>query len=266
MTTGTLAFKILKMLLEYRIKITGTLVSSVLFFSFFSQASECEYGKAESCPTGFTCINYDKGVAKCFENFLGPIKQIQSPFEKSLRFYCDQGPLSPKGNSHTWLNTGHAVDLKSYSTNSQAPLLAVADGEVIAHSNCKTQNDQCGAGFGNQVKILGEDGFLYFYAHLSQVNVTSGEVVKKGQRIGIEGMTGWTGENNPHLHFSVHFDWRKSPKQDWLQLGWLPPSVPFEVQACEATDDCKCKMGNISSDKLKCKRISKMEVPYCGGL
>lgn len=242
----------------------------IIIFSILTgitlQATQCEYGNKDSCPTGFTCINFDKDIAKCVENYSGSLKSIPSPFEKSTRFFCDQGPLSPKGNSHTWLNTGHAVDFKSYDYSSTAKLLAVEAGEVISFAECTTHNDQCGAGFGNQVKILTDDGLMYFYAHLSKVIVKTGERVLAGQHIGNEGMTGWTGLNNPHLHFSVHYDWRNSSKEKWKNVGWLPPSVPFEINICKSKEEeCDCKSEKISNFQLSCKRSSHLETTYCGG-
>ncbi len=44
-------------------------------------------------------------------------------------------------------------------------------------------------------------GLMSFYLHLSKINVSEGELVQKGQVIGLSGQTGYT--EGPHLHLSV---------------------------------------------------------------
>jgi murein DD-endopeptidase MepM/ murein hydrolase activator NlpD len=54
-------------------------------------------------------------------------------------------------------------------------------------------------GFGNVVKIKHQNLTSTVYAHLSKINVRSGQAVSQGQGIGLVGMTGWA--TGPHLHF-----------------------------------------------------------------
>lgn len=122
--------------------------------------------------------------------------------------------------------------------------IAASTGTVISYSDCKNKNDQCGNGFGNYVQILRNDGYLLFYAHLDKVFVQTGDKVKVGQKIGIEGNTGWTGENNRHLHFSVHFNWKDLGYEALKNnVGWLPNSVPF-------------RMINSDSRDIRCTRVT----------
>lgn len=56
------------------------------------------------------------------------------------------------------------------------------------------------SGYGNMVTI--KDGtYEYIYAHLSEINVTYGQMVTPGQQIGKVGSTGVS--TGPHLHFEV---------------------------------------------------------------
>lgn len=180
------------------------------------------------------------------------LKVIQYPF--IVPSFCDQGPLSPPGNSHTWNNTAYAVDLKSTS-DLNVSVLAGVDGTVIAFDECKTENDQCGLGFGNQVKILTEDNFIVLYAHLKKVKVKTGDVVKAGTKIGTEGITGWAGDKNKHLHLSVHFDWKTAGKDYWKNVGYLPASVPFNIKDCDGA--------SYSVKDLNCKRVSNSPTMFC---
>jgi hypothetical protein len=81
-----------------------------------------------------------------------------------------------------------------------APVLA-------AHAGSVEQIGFDAAGYGNFVK-LGTPDFVTIYAHLSKVNVTLGQPVAIGAKLG---EVGWTGNVSPagpggaHLHFAVRF-------------------------------------------------------------
>jgi len=88
------------------------------------------------------------------------------------------------------------------------PVYAAADGQTFSVVNgCPdaSVNRSCGGRFGNRVFITHViDGkvFTTIYAHLSQVFVSNGQYVRKGQQIGTIGNTG--DSYGSHLHFEVH--------------------------------------------------------------
>jgi murein DD-endopeptidase MepM/ murein hydrolase activator NlpD len=55
--------------------------------------------------------------------------------------------------------------------------------------------------FGNTVLVRHEDGLVTVYGHASQIKVTRGEKVTRGQDIALSGMSGTT--DTPKLHFEV---------------------------------------------------------------
>lgn len=75
------------------------------------------------------------------------------------------------------------------------PVVAAQAGDVVL----ATRN---GGAYGIQVIIEHEDGVRTLYAHLSSLEVETGERVASGQLIGHIGSTGFS--TGPHLHFEIH--------------------------------------------------------------
>lgn len=59
-------------------------------------------------------------------------------------------------------------------------------------------------GYGNFVELSHPNGMTTFYAHLSRIDVASGDRVSGGERIGLVGSTGYS--TGPHLHFEARRD------------------------------------------------------------
>lgn len=181
---------------------------------------------------------------------------VKYPFHPDRGILCDQGTQSPKGHSHTYHNTLYALDLATPKVAEPAGIYASNTGKVVSYSMCLDFNTNCGAGFGNHVKVLSEDGLLVMYAHLDKVFVKTGDHVVAGQLLGVEGNTGLTGENNRHLHFSVHSDWRSNDFDFYRQnLGSLPNSIPFKMNICQRKYS-SCNGKPVDVRNIKCRRIT----------
>jgi len=76
------------------------------------------------------------------------------------------------------------------------PILAAESG-VVRSAGTR-------GGYGNAVEIDHGNGVSTLYGHASELGVTPGEHVEKGQQIGEVGMTGRA--TGPHLHFEVRVE------------------------------------------------------------
>jgi murein DD-endopeptidase MepM/ murein hydrolase activator NlpD len=80
------------------------------------------------------------------------------------------------------------------------PILSAADGEVIWADN-RRRADLSQSDYGNHIIIEHFNGYVTWYGHLSVINVLVGEIVSRGDQIGIAGSSGAV--TGPHLHFAV---------------------------------------------------------------
>ena len=81
-----------------------------------------------------------------------------------------------------------------------SPVLSAADGVVIYAGDGSSQGT---TGCGNQVWISHENGrYMTMYNHLSEINVSIGQNVLSGNRIGAVGQTGLA--TGPHLDFRIY--------------------------------------------------------------
>ncbi|MBI4743274.1 MAG: peptidoglycan DD-metalloendopeptidase family protein [Actinobacteria bacterium] len=82
------------------------------------------------------------------------------------------------------------------------PVVAVVDGVVSMEKR--------GGSGGIMLWLDGDDGNVYFYAHLNGYAVGTGARVRSGQTIAYVGDTGNARGSSPHLHFEIHVDGRRA--------------------------------------------------------
>ena len=120
-------------------------------------------------------------------------------------------------------------DGQAFRTFTQLPVVAVVTGTIAIADNP--------AG-GLALLLHGDDGYVYYYGHLSEQWVADGQFVQAGERLGRIGNTGrWTQYLEPHLHFSIATheadDWRWEPDVNaaeqfltWFDLPWQDLDIP----------------------------------------
>ncbi len=92
------------------------------------------------------------------------------------------------------------------------PVVATHSG-VVKFAGWRTD------GYGNLIIV--ENGlFMTYYAHLSDFNVVSGQVVGRGALIGWSGSTG--NSSGPHIHYEIRVNGREVDPLTFEQLGYPP--------------------------------------------
>ena len=111
--------------------------------------------------------------------FILPVKgELSSHF--GLRRFFNGEPRSPHAGIDVAVARG-------------TPVKASAQGQVLAVGDYFFN--------GKTVFVDHGNGLITMYCHLDRIDVKTGETVRKGQRIGLSGMTGRA--TGPHLHWSV---------------------------------------------------------------
>jgi hypothetical protein len=129
------------------------------------------------------------------------VENPKSPLFENGKVYVTYGFMDPDyGGVHNGLDCTPGPMLSDY-------VVAIADGivEYTKTNVISTVNSAYHAeALGNNVKIDHGDGMVSRYAHLAHgsISVKAGQKVKKGQRIGYMGKTGYT--FGPHLHFEIY--------------------------------------------------------------
>ena len=88
---------------------------------------------------------------------------------------------------------------------------------VIASAGGIVQVAEYHPQYGKMIEIDHGNDFSSVYAHLSKMNVNEGQIIKRGQLIGVSGNTGRS--TGPHLHFEVRFRGVAQNPDRFLQLG-----------------------------------------------
>jgi murein DD-endopeptidase MepM/ murein hydrolase activator NlpD len=81
--------------------------------------------------------------------------------------------------------------------------------------------------YGNCIVVDHGYGLMTLYGHLSQINVHDGDMVKRGQVMGISGMTGMAGGD--HIHFGMLLDGIQIDPKEWWDPHWIKDHIAKRV-------------------------------------
>jgi murein DD-endopeptidase MepM/ murein hydrolase activator NlpD len=90
-----------------------------------------------------------------------------------------------------------------------------SDRTIKAADNGEVISAGFNGGYGNKVVIDHNNGLKTVYAHLDSISVSVGQVVSKGQKLGVMGSTG--NSTGVHLHFEVYDNGNLKNPRDYLQ-------------------------------------------------
>lgn len=105
------------------------------------------------------------------------------------------------------------------------PVAAAAPGTVIFAGWYVPSCHTCLSGL--TIEVDHGNGLLTYYGHLSQINVSKGQRVQRGQVMGISGMTGTA--TGPHLHFGVYYVDHGGPVDPYGWSGSYPDPYPKDL-------------------------------------
>lgn len=148
-----------------------------------------------------TGITIDKAVSNIRTNDNPALKKVLSNFTPTPYFTAPFSfPLSKMEKTGFSFGKfiGFAKDkIQHFGTDLRAPektdVYAVNNGKVVATLNL--------ANYGKTVIIDHGLDIFSIYLHLNEFKVSAGDIVKRSQRIGLSGETGYA--TAPHLHFSM---------------------------------------------------------------
>lgn len=128
-----------------------------------------------------------------------------------------QGPKGPAGHGANGLV---ALDI---SNSLGTPIYATFDGVAYAY-DC-TNRGECNNTYGrlgNYVKLVPDSNpsAIVLFGHMMSVTITNGTKVKKGDRLGLMGFTGYVeppGPGGTHLHY------------EFRGMPMAPPNIPTAI-------------------------------------
>ncbi len=81
--------------------------------------------------------------------------------------------------------------------------------------------------YGNCVVVDHGYGLQTIYGHMSQIQVHAGDSVKRGQVMGLSGMTGMAGGD--HIHFAMQLDGVQIDAKEWWDPHWIHDHITRRV-------------------------------------
>ena len=163
-------------------------------------------------------------------NSLDELVELSKEQEDKLQSIPAIQPISNKDLKRTASGYGWRIDPvyktrkfhegMDFSADTGTPIFATGNGKVV-YAGWKR-------GYGNTIDIDHGYDYLTRYAHLSKIEVRKGNVVKRGEEIGLVGNTGKS--TGPHLHYEVRLKDRPMNPVNYYFLDLSPEEYDQMVQ------------------------------------
>lgn len=122
-----------------------------------------------------------------------------------LPLACGTSATVTQGNNSSFSHNGHSRYAFDFGLPRGTPLVAIDDGVVAFADGSTRPGDPCWSGGNsscineaNYIVIEHPDGTQSMYAHLNEPTREVGDVVLRGETVGLSGGTGWS--TGPHAH------------------------------------------------------------------
>lgn len=150
---------------------------------------EAEMVDVESRMKAFTNVGSlpktGKGVLKY------PVANVNVTQYFGKTSFSTANPQVYNGNGHNGID---------FAVKTGTPIYSAGSGTVVGTGD--TDKACSGVSYGKWVLVKHTNGLSTLYAHLSVIQVSAGQQVAAGDKVGLSGNTGYS--TGPHLHFTVY--------------------------------------------------------------
>ena len=129
-------------------------------------------------------------------------------------------PMAGYADYRTYFYQGKEVD---HQVHLGVDLASVQNAKVQAANNGRVAFADYLGIYGNAIIIDHGQGVFSLYAHLSELKVKPGDVVKTGDEIGLTGTTGMAGGD--HLHFAMLVNGVFVTPVEWWDEHWIRDNI-----------------------------------------
>lgn len=152
--------------------------------------------------TNFDDMNRKISYLNYLESFVNsmPVANPMNNYRITSNFGDRPDPFERNTRFHRGLDLAGPINAKVQAT---------ADGIVIYAGERR--------GYGNYVKIKHDNSITTEYAHLKNIDVKSGDVVKRGDTLGLQGNTGRS--TGTHLHYEIRVNNEVKDPHDFIRVG-----------------------------------------------
>ncbi len=199
-----------------RMNITDRFLSQVLpYFSFYS------FPQDATNVEKFVHVNRDLRKENG-EVFFG-LRTKTSPdqlWEGEWLRLENAATMAKFGDRRVYYYNGKEIDRQ---THRGVDLASLAGSEVQAANSGKVIFAERLGIYGNTVVVDHGQGLGSTYSHLSQISVSLGQDIEKGQTVGLTGMTGLAGGD--HLHYGVMVGGIFVNPVEWWDPHWIQDNI-----------------------------------------